>query len=64
MFKDHEQIVLTADVLGDEREELKSGDVGTIIHIHPDKEALWWSSCLWMVARWLSRLCCPHRCVP
>ena len=40
MFKEHEQIVLTADVFGDEGEELKSGDVGTIIHIHPDEEAL------------------------
>ena len=40
MFKEHEQIVLTDDVFGDEREELKSGDVGTIIHIHPDQEAL------------------------
>ena len=39
VFKEHEQIVLTADVLGDEGEEMKSGDVGTIIHIHPDKEA-------------------------
>ena len=32
--------MLTDDVFGDEREELKSGDVGTIIHIHPDEEAL------------------------
>ena len=40
MFKEHEQIVLTADVFGDEGEELKSGDVGTIIHIHPGEEAL------------------------
>ena len=40
MFKEHEQIVLTADVFGDDREELKSGDVGTIIHIHPNGEAL------------------------
>lgn len=40
MFKEHDQIVLTADVLGDEGEELKSGDVGTIIHIHPDEQAL------------------------
>ena len=39
MFKEHEQIVLTAAVLGDEGEELKSGDVGTIVHVHPDKEA-------------------------
>ena len=34
MFKEHEQIVLTADVLGDEGEELKPGDVGTVIHVH------------------------------
>ncbi len=40
MFKEHEQIALTADVFGDDREELKSGDVGTIIHIHPNGEAL------------------------
>ena len=40
MFKEHEQIVLTVDVFGDEGEELKLGDVGTIIHIHPAKEAL------------------------
>lgn len=39
MFKEHEQIVLTAEVFGDEGEELKPGDVGTIVHIHPDKEA-------------------------
>ena len=39
MFKEHEQIVLTADVTGDEDEELKSGDVGVIIHIHPGGEA-------------------------
>ena len=40
MFKEHDQIVITADVFGDEGEELKSGDVGTIIHIHPNEEAL------------------------
>ena len=40
MFKEHEQIVLTADVFGDEGEKLKSGDAGTIIHIHPNEEAL------------------------
>ena len=40
MFKEHEQIVLTADVFGDEGEELKPGDAGTIIHIHPDEKAL------------------------
>ena len=40
MFKEHEQIMLTEDVFGDEGMALKSGDVGTIIHIHPDEEAL------------------------
>ncbi len=39
MFKEHDQIVHTADVRGDEGEELKPGDVGTIIHVHRDKAA-------------------------
>ncbi len=39
MFKEHEQIVLTAAVIGDEQEELKPGDVGAIVHIHPNEEA-------------------------
>ena len=39
MFKEHEQIVLIAEVLGDEGEALKPGDVGTLIHIHPDEES-------------------------
>ena len=39
MFKEHEQIVLTADVTGDHGEELKPGDLGVIIHIHPGAEA-------------------------
>ncbi len=39
MFKEHEQIVLTAEVFGDEGEALKPGDVGTLIHIHPNEEA-------------------------
>ncbi len=39
MFKEHQQIVLTAPSIGDEQEELKPGDVGTIIHIHPNQEA-------------------------
>lgn len=36
MFSEHEQIVLTADVSGDEGEQLKPGDVGSIVHVHPD----------------------------
>ena len=39
MFKEHEQIVLTAEVRGDEGEELKPGDVGTVIHVHPGNAA-------------------------
>ena len=40
MFKEHEQIVLTADILGDEGEELKPGDVGIVIHGHPGNAAV------------------------
>ena len=39
MFKEHEQVVLTADVWGDEGEQLMPGDVGAVIHIHPGGEA-------------------------
>ena len=35
MFREHGQIVLTADVSGDEGEQLKPGDVGAIVHVHP-----------------------------
>lgn len=31
MFKEHDTVVLTGDILN---EQLKSGDVGTIIHIY------------------------------
>lgn len=40
MFKEHEQVVLTTDVLGDEGEKLKPGDVGTVIHVHPADAAV------------------------
>ena len=39
MFKEHQQIVLTAPVTGDEQQELQPGDIGTIIHIHPTQKA-------------------------
>ena len=39
MFKEHEQIVLTDGVLGDDGRELKPGDVGTVVHVHPDPGA-------------------------
>ena len=38
MFKEHDVVVLTDDISGDEC-ELKMGDVGTIIHVHPGDEA-------------------------
>ena len=40
MFKEHENIILTDTVLGDQNIELKAGNVGAIIHIHPGGEAL------------------------
>ena len=40
MFKEHQQIVLTDFAIGDEGEELKPGDVGCVIHIHPGEEAM------------------------
>ena len=39
MLEEYDQIVLTADVTGDGGQELKPGDVGVIIHVHPDMEA-------------------------
>ena len=39
MFREHEQIVLTADVRGDDREVLRSGDVGVVVHVHPGGDA-------------------------
>ncbi|MCY4474666.1 MAG: DUF4926 domain-containing protein [Chloroflexi bacterium] len=39
MFKEHEQIVLTDHVKGDENVDLRPGDVGTVVHIHQGGEA-------------------------
>ncbi len=39
MFKIHQQIVLTADITGDEGESLRFGDVGVIVHVHTGGEA-------------------------
>ena len=36
MFKEHERIVLTTDIA---EGGLKAGDVGSIVHVHPQKEA-------------------------
>ena len=38
MFEEHDQIVLTTDVNGDDGEQLKPGDVGVIVHVHPGGE--------------------------
>ena len=40
MFKEHDQIVLTAEVTADGGEKLMPGDVGVLVHIHPRDEAL------------------------
>ena len=37
MLREHEQVVLTADLKGDEGEDLSPGDVGDV-HVHPDGE--------------------------
>ena len=39
MFKEHEQIVLTDKVTGDEGEELRSGDFGVVVHVQRGGEA-------------------------
>jgi len=36
MIKEHDRVVLTADVLG---EKLTAGDVGTVVHVHHDGKA-------------------------
>ena len=36
MFKEHDRIVLTIDISDD---GLKAGDVGTIVHVYPQREA-------------------------
>ena len=37
MLDEHDLVVLTADLPGED--DLKAGDVGTIVHIHADREA-------------------------
>lgn len=39
MFKEHEQVVLTVGVVGDEGQDLRPGDVGTVVHLHPGGDA-------------------------
>ncbi len=39
MFREHEQIVLTASAVGDAGEELNPGDVGCVVHVHPGGQA-------------------------
>ncbi len=40
MFEEHQQIVLTTEVPGDDGTGLKPGDVGVVVHVHPGGEAL------------------------
>lgn len=39
MFKEHEQVVLTAPTRNDDGELMRPGDVGVIVHVHPNYEA-------------------------
>ena len=39
MFGEHEQVVLTADLKGDEGEDLRLGYAGVVVHVHQDGEA-------------------------
>ena len=36
MVKEHDRVVLTTDLA---KEGLKAGDVGTVVHVHPQEEA-------------------------
>ena len=38
-FKERERVVLTTDICGDEGEQLRSGDVGVVVHVHTGGEA-------------------------
>ena len=39
MPKEHDLVVLTTDIHDDDG-DLKAGDVGTVVHVHPGDEAL------------------------
>ena len=39
MFKEHEQVVLTAPTRNDDGELMRPGDVGVIVHVHPNHES-------------------------
>ena len=39
MINEHDLIVLTTDIQ-DQDGDLKAGDVGTVVHVHPGNEAL------------------------
>ena len=39
MFKEHDTVILTDTIKGDDNNELLPGDVGCVIHIHGDADA-------------------------
>ena len=57
LLKEHEQIILTDDVFSDGGKTLRSGSVGTIVHVHQGgSKPSWWSSCRLTGMRWVLRL--------
>ena len=38
-MREHEQVVLTAQVTGDGGEVMRPGDVGNVVHVHPGGDA-------------------------
>ena len=39
MFEEHTRIVLTDNLVGHEGEQLHAGDVGCVVHVHPNHAA-------------------------
>ena len=62
MLKEHDLIVLTTDIQ-DKDGDLKAGDVGTVVHVHPGDEAFVVEFNTLHAGPWLSPLSCLLRCV-
>lgn len=62
MFKEHERVVLTTDICGDEGEQLRSGDVGVVAYIFtPVEKPTWWSLWRWTASPRRLPPFCPRR---